>query len=216
MNAEKKLIASWLTIFAAVLFWSGYQPYDYLTWVLEVAPAVIGLFLLVVTYKRFQFTGLAYWLILIFSIVLMIGGHYTYARVPLFDWVKEVFDLSRNHYDRMGHILQGFVPAIVTRELLIRTSPLAKSKWLFFIVVSICLAISASYELVEWCAALVNDTAAEAFLGTQGDVWDTQADMALALAGAITAMLVLSKTHDRQLAMKGHLQKNTPNNFAEK
>ena len=202
MTANKKLIVFWLTTFAAVLFWSGYQPYDYLTWVLEVAPALIALFLLIVTYKRFQFTNLAYWLILIFSIILMIGGHYTYARVPLFNWAKEVFDLSRNHYDRMGHVAQGFVPAIVARELLIRTSPLAKSKWLFFIVLSICLAVSAFYELLEWCTALINKTAAEAFLGTQGDVWDTQADMALALTGAIIALLVLSKTHDKQLSMQ--------------
>jgi len=205
MTAEKKLIAFWLTTFIIVLCWSGYQPYDYLTWILEVAPALIGLFLLIVTYKKFQFTNLAYWLILIFSIILMIGGHYTYARVPLFNWAKEVFELSRNHYDRMGHIAQGFVPAIVARELLLRTSPLKRSKWLFFIVVCICMAVSAFYELLEWWTALINKTAAEAFLGTQGDVWDTQADMALAMAGAIIALLVLSKTHDKQLTRQGRL-----------
>ena len=180
-------------------FWSGFRPYDYLAWILEVAPALLGILLLIITYKRFKFTPLAYWLIWIHCIILMIGGHYTYARVPIFNWLKQVLHLTRNHYDRLGHFAQGFVPALIARELLIRTSPLAKSRWLFFIVVCICLAVSAFYELLEWWAALVSEEASQVFLGTQGDVWDTQADMTMALVGAIVSLLVLSKRHDKQL-----------------
>ena len=140
-----------------------------------------------------------YWLILLHAIILMIGGHYTYAEVPLFNLIRDKFELSRNHYDKVGHFAQGFIPAIIAREILIRTSPLKPGKWLLFIVVCVCLAISAVYELIEWWVAVVSGTAADAFLGTQGYVWDTQSDMALALLGALTALVLLGKYHDRQL-----------------
>ncbi len=207
MTAGKKLISFWLISFLLILFWSGFHPHDYLTWILEVAPALIAVCLLIITYRRFKFTPLAYWLIWIHCIILMIGGHYTYAEMPLFNWLKDVLNLSRNHYDRLGHIAQGFVPAIIARELLIRTSQLAKSKWLFFVVVCICLAASAFYELIEWQVALLGKAAAEHFLATQGDIWDTQADMAMALAGAIVSLLGLSKIHDKQLSAYCDLQR---------
>jgi len=142
---------------------------------------------------------MAYWLILIHSIILMVGGHYTYAEVPLFDWIKDAFAVSRNNYDKVGHFAQGFVPAIIAREILIRKSPLGSGKWVSFIVICICLAISAFYELLEWWVAVTTGTAAEAFLGTQGYAWDTQSDMFFALIGAVSAVIVLSSTHDRAL-----------------
>ncbi|HKG21950.1 MAG TPA: DUF2238 domain-containing protein, partial [Blastocatellia bacterium] len=155
--------------------------------------------LLWVTRSRFEFTSLAYVLIAVHAVVLMVGGHYTYAEVPLFDWVRDALGLERNHYDRLGHFIQGFVPAVVAREILIRQSPLKRGKWLFAVVVSFCLSISACYELIEWGVALATGSAAEAFLGTQGDAWDTQWDMALALSGAITSLLIFRGLHDRQL-----------------
>ena len=184
---------------AAVFVWSAIDPHDRLTWFLEVAPVILAASILAATYRRFRFTNLVYVLISLHALILMIGGHYTYAEVPLFYWIKDTFGFARNHYDRVGHFAQGFVPAMVAREILIRLSPLDAGKWLFFIVVSICLAISAFYELIEWWAALVSATAAEAFLGTQGDVWDTQWDMFLALCGAVLAQLLLGRVHDRSL-----------------
>ena len=189
----------WLIIFFAVLIWSGINPKDYFTWFLEVAPALIGIVILAATYKRFQFTRLAYILILIHCIILMVGGHYTYAEVPLFDWIRDWFDFERNNYDKIGHLAQGFIPAIIARAILIRNEIVKGGNWLSYIVVSICLAISAFYELIEWWVAELTGESAEAFLGTQGYVWDTQSDMALALLGAILSLIALSKIHDRQI-----------------
>ena len=183
----------------AVFIWSGLNPHDRFTWILEVLPAVIGFIILAATYFRFKFTRLAYLLIALHMVVLMVGGHYTYAHVPLFDWIRDTLDLSRNHYDRVGHITQGFVPAIIAREILLKTSPLKRGKLLFLIVVCICLAISAFYEFIEWWVAAATGTAAESFLGTQGDVWDTQWDMFLAFCGAIASQLLLSRVHDQYI-----------------
>jgi len=188
-----------LSSFVALLILSAIKPHDYFTWFLEVIPAIIGSAILVVVYRKFKFTNLTYSLIWVHALILIVGGHYTYAEVPLFNWLKEVLDLSRNHYDRVGHLAQGFIPAIVAREILLRTSPLRPGKWLFFIVVCICLAISSSYELIEWGVAELTGSAADAFLGTQGDVWDTQWDMLLAFCGAIISLVVLSGEHDKQL-----------------
>ena len=162
-------------------------------------PALIGVLVLMCTYRMFPFTSLAYVLIFVHCLILLVGGHYTYAEMPLFNWLQEEFTLERNYYDRLGHIAQGFIPAIIVREILWRTSPLQNSRWLPFIVVSICLAISATYELLEFAVALATGEAAEAFLGTQGDVWDTQWDMLLALFGAIVSYSTLWRLHDRQL-----------------
>ena len=183
----------------ALFIWSGVAPRDRLTWVLEVAPVVIGVAILAATYTRFQFTRLVYVLVWLHAAILMIGGHYTYAEMPLFNWLRDTFDLARNHYDRLGHFAQGFFPAIIARELLLRLSPLTPGKWLFTLVACVCLAISASYELFEWWAALLTGSAATAFLATQGDVWDTQWDMFLALVGAVTSQLMLAPLHDRAL-----------------
>jgi len=190
----------WLIIFFATLVWSGIEPKDSPTWVLEVLPAVVGFAVLVATRRRFPLTSLAYLLILAHCIVLMVGGHYTYAEVPLFDWIRDGFGLERNNYDKLGHFMQGFVPAIVAREILVRNAIIAGKGWMSFIIVSICLAISAFYELIEWWVAILSDEAAEAFLGTQGYVWDTQSDMMYALVGAIAALVLLSKLHDKQLS----------------
>jgi putative membrane protein len=170
------------------------------TWVLEVAPIFIAVPILVATAKRFPLTPLAYRLLFLHALILMLGGHYTYARVPFGFWVQDALHLGRNHYDRLGHFAQGFVPAIVAREVLIRRSPLRSGKWLFFLVVCVCLAVSATYELIEWLAAILGGSSADAFLGTQGDVWDTQWDMFMALVGAVSALLLLSREHDRELA----------------
>ena len=190
---------AWLSIFAAVLAWSAWNPHDYATWWLEVSPALGGLALLVATRQAFPLTPLAYWLILAHAIILMVGGHYTYAEVPAGDWIRDLVGGSRNNYDKLGHLAQGFIPAIVAREILIRNRVIARRGWLGFIVVCICLAISAFYELLEWWVALFSEEAAEAFLGTQGYVWDTQSDMFLAMLGAVLALLLLSRAHDRQL-----------------
>ncbi len=188
-----------LFLVLSVLLWSAISPHDRFTWILEVLPALLGILILVFTYRRFKFTTLCYALMATHMIILMVGGHYTYAQVPLFNWIKEILDLSRNHYDRVGHFAQGFIPAIVAREILLRTSPLKRGKLLSFIIISICLAISAFYELIEWWVAMATGTAAEAFLGTQGDIWDTQWDMFLALCGAVTSLLLLSWLHNRSL-----------------
>jgi len=196
---SKRPFFIYLGIFAVVFTWSAIRPYDRFTWVLEVFPAVVGLGVLAITFKRFRFTHLAYTLMLIEAVILMVGGHYSYAREPLFNWLSETFALGRNHYDKVGHFAQGFIPAIIAREILIRTSPLRPGKWLFFLIVCVCLAVSAAYELIEWGGALAWGSAAEDFLGTQGYVWDTQSDMALALLGAILALLFLGRAHDRAL-----------------
>jgi putative membrane protein len=170
------------------------------TWVLEIAPILLVAPILVATARRFPLTPLVYRLLFLHALVLMVGGHYTYAKVPLGFWAQDAFGLARNHYDRLGHFAQGFVPAMLAREVLLLRSPLRRGKWLAFLVVCVCLAVSATYELIEWLAAVLGGSAADAFLGTQGDVWDTQWDMFMALVGATTALLVLSRLHDRQLA----------------
>jgi putative membrane protein len=189
----------WLSIFFAVLAWSAWQPHDYPTWWLEVFPALIALVLLVATRRRFPLTPLAYWLILGHALILMVGGHYTYAEVPAGDWVRELMGGTRNNYDKLGHLAQGFVPAIVIREILVRNRVVARHGWIGFIVVCVCLAISAFYELLEWWVALISAQAAESFIGTQGYEWDTQSDMFLALVGATFAVIFLSRMHDRQM-----------------
>jgi putative membrane protein len=194
------LPAALLAVVVLALVASGLRPYDRLTWFLEVLPVLVAVPLLVATHRSFPLTPLVYWLIALHSLVLILGGHYTYARVPLGFWIQDWFDFARNHYDRIGHLMQGFGPAIIARELLIRTSPLAPGKWLFTIVLFTILGISATYEFIEWATALASEEAAAAFLGTQGDPWDTQWDMFLAGCGAIAAQLVLSRLHDRQLA----------------
>ena len=187
-----------LALTAAALVVSGIAPHDRTTWWLEVFPVVLGVPLLIATRRRFPLTPLLYVLLFAHGLILMLGGHYTYARVPLGFWVQDLLDLSRNHYDRLGHFAQGFVPAILAREVLLRRTPLRPGGWLFFLVCSVCLAFSACYEFFEWWAAVIGGSAADAFLGTQGDVWDTQWDMFLALVGAITAQLLLARLHDRQ------------------
>lgn len=188
-----------LGIGTLALMVSGVHPYDRLTWVLEVSPIFIGVPILWLTYRRFRLTPLAYRLIFLHTLILMLGAHYTYAQVPLGFWVQDLFDLGRNHYDRLGHLAQGFIPAILAREILLRRSPLVAGGWLFFLVACVCLAFSACYEFLEWWTAVIGGGAADAFLGTQGDVWDTQWDMFLALIGALTAQLTLGRLHDRQL-----------------
>ena len=185
---------------AVALVISAIGPTDRLTWWLEVAPVLVAAPLLFATARRFPLTHLVYVLIAIHALILIMGGHYTYSKVPLGYALQELFDFARNPYDRIGHFAQGFVPAIIAREILLRRTPLVRGGWLFFIVCAICLAISACYEFIEWLAAIVGGGSAEAFLGMQGDVWDTQWDMFMALCGAITAQLLLSRTHDRQLA----------------
>jgi putative membrane protein len=199
-SSSNRLPVVLLLVVLAVLVWSGVAPHDRFTWVLEVAPVLIGVPILLTTARRFPLTPLLYTLLAVHACILMVGGKYTYAEVPVGFWVSEWFGLARNHYDRLGHFAQGFVPAILAREVLIRTSPLRGSRWLPFVVVAFCLAFSACYELIEWWTAVATGDSATAFLGTQGDVWDTQWDMFLALIGAVTALLTLSRTHDRQLA----------------
>lgn len=187
----------------AFLGLTAIRPYDYATWLLEVAPVIIALPLLYLSWRRMPLTSLLCWLILVHALVLMVGGHYTYARVPAGFWVQDWLGLERNHYDRLGHFLQGFEPAILAREILLRRGVLRRGGWLVLVVMSVTLAFSALYELIEWAVALVSEEAAESFLGTQGDVWDTQWDMFMAGVGAAAALLTLSRRHDRQLAAKG-------------
>lgn len=181
------------------LLWSAYRPYDYFTWLLEVFPAIIGAAVLIATRKKFEFTNLVYTLVVFHAIVLMIGGHYTYARMPLFDWLRDAFLLDRNYYDRFGHIVQGFVPAMIARELFIRLAIVKGKRWMNFLIVTVCAFISVAYELLEWWVAVIAGSAAVAFLATQGDVWDTQWDMFLAIIGAVVALVLLRAWHDRQL-----------------
>ena len=187
---------AWLAVFVTCFIWSGIQPKDYFTWMLEVLPAVLALVLLGATRSRYQFTRLVYCLILVHCLILMVGGHYTYAEVPLFD---NLFGMERNNYDKLGHFAQGFVPAMVAREILITQQVVRGKWWLILFILSFCLGFSAFYELIEWFVAELTATGAEAFLGTQGYTWDTQSDMAFALLGAISALLLLSAWHDRQL-----------------
>lgn len=193
----------WLAVFVAVFAWSAIAPKDYLTWLLEVAPAIVGLVVLALSRRRFPLTPLAYCLVLVHCVILMVGGHYTYAEVPLGEWLRDAFDLGRNNYDKLGHFAQGFVPAILAREILVRLGVVAGRRWRDFLAVCACLAISAVYELIEWGVALVSEEAAESFLGMQGYQWDTQSDMAWALVGAVSALLLLGRWHDRQLARFG-------------
>jgi putative membrane protein len=196
---------AWIAIFLGVLVWSGIGPQDYPTWGLEVAPAVIGGIVLWFTRERFPLTPLVYVLILIHCVILMVGGHYTYAEVPLGEWAREAFDLSRNNYDKLGHFVQGLIPAMIAREVVIRLNVFNSGRWRDFFIVCFCLGFSALYELIEWWVALLSEEAADAFLGTQGYIWDTQSDMGWALLGAVTALLLLSRLHDRQLREHGYI-----------
>ncbi|AUO09344.1 membrane protein [Paenibacillus jamilae] len=188
-----------LVLLVLALIWSLVRPADYFTWVLEVLPAVLGAILLAALYRRFRFTNLVYTLIWLHALILIVGGHYTYAEMPLFNWIRDTFGLERNYYDRLGHFAQGFVPALIVREVLLRKTALGSGSLLTFLTVSVCLAISAVYELIEFAVAKATGTAAEAFLGTQGDVWDTQWDMLLAFIGALTAVILLSGVHNKLL-----------------
>ena len=200
MHGSHALPLLLLAVVAGALVVSAIGPTDRLTWWLEVAPVLIAAPVLMLTARRFPLTKLLYVLIAVHALILILGGHYTYAQVPLGYWAQDLFDLARNPYDRLGHFAQGFVPAMIAREILLRSSPLNRGGWLFFIVCCICLAVSACYEFIEWWTAIIGGGAAEAFLGMQGDVWDTQWDMFLALCGAITAQLTLARVHDRTLA----------------
>lgn len=193
----------WIAVFTAVLAWSAVNPKDYPTWFLEVAPALAGAAVLWATRRSFPLTRLTYGLILVHCIILMVGGHYTYAEVPAFDWLRDAFGHERNNYDKLGHFAQGFVPAIIAREIVIRQRVFNSARWRNFFIVSFCLGFSAFYELIEWVVALMSEEAADSFLGTQGYVWDTQSDMALALAGAVIALFALGRVQDRALREAG-------------
>jgi putative membrane protein len=208
MNFARKEPQILLGLVAAALVVSRIGPYDPVTWFLEIVPILIIAPILIVTYRKFPLTPLLYRLLFVHALILILGGHYTYARVPVGYWFQDLLDLSRNHYDRLGHFAQGFIPAILVREILLRRSPLVRGKWLFFLTVSVCLAFSAFYEFTEWWAAVAGGEGAENFLGTQGDIWDTQWDMFLAFTGAITSQLILPKVHDRQLERMQELAAN--------
>lgn len=194
-----KQLKFYIILFFIGLLVSGINPKEYFTWFLEVLPAIIGFLVLIWTFKRFQFTNFVYLFILIHCFILFIGGHYTYAEVPFFDWIKDVFNHSRNNYDKIGHFAQGFVPALIARELLIRKKVISNPNFFNFIIVSICLAISAAYEWIEWWVSVCTGDGGDAFLGTQGYVWDTQSDMLLATIGAISAIVFFSKRHDNAI-----------------
>ena len=196
MNAK---VLIWVAVFLSVFTWSAIEPADRLTWWMEVLPAVLGFVILVFTRNRFPLTELVYFLILIHAIILMVGGHFTYAEVPAGDWLRELTGGERNNYDKLGHLAQGFIPVMIAREIMIRNKVVAMKAWLPFLLLCVVLALSAFYELIEWWAALLSEEAAEAFLGTQGYVWDTQSDMLWALCGGILALLTLSKWHDHQI-----------------
>ncbi len=198
----KRIETSHLILLAVVgitFTWSGIRPHDYFTWMLEVLPAVIGFVVIACTYNRFRLSTLLYTCIAIHAMILMIGGKYTYAEVPLFNWLRDIGIFSRNNYDKIGHLAQGFFPALYAREILLRLSPLKPGKWLNFIIISICGAISALYEIIEWWVGSASGSAGDSFLGTQGYIWDTQSDMFLCFVGAILALLIFSKMHDRFL-----------------
>jgi putative membrane protein len=200
---NRSLMITWIVIFLVVLVWSGINPHDYPTWWLEVLPALIGGALIWYTRDTFPLTRVTYVLILIHCVILMVGGHYTYAEVPLFDWIGEKLQHTRNNYDKLGHFAQGFIPAIVAREIVIRKSVFNSVYWRNFFVVCFVLAFSAFYELIEWWVALLSEEAAESFLGTQGYAWDTQSDMGWALFGAMLALVTLGGLHDRQMRSAG-------------
>lgn len=193
------MIRIWLFIYFAVFIWSIINPKDMFTWFLEVLPAMIAFMVLTLTYKDFKLTPLVYILILIHCIILMVGGHYTYSEVPFFDYFKEFFNQERNNYDKLGHLAQGFIPAIVAREIIIRKSIITIESWRNFFIICFCLGFSAFYELIEWWVAIVSNEASNDFLGTQGYIWDTQSDMAWALFGSILALIFLRNYHDKQL-----------------
>jgi putative membrane protein len=190
-----------LLLVAGVMLWSAIAPTDRLTWFLEVIWVLVGVPLILLLRGRFDLTSLLLWLIAIHCVILIYGGKYTYAETPIGDWFQTTFDLARNHYDRLGHLAQGFVPAILARELLLRKTPLRPGGWLFYLVCAICLSFSAFFEFIEWWAALIMGGDADAYLATQGDIWDTQWDMFLALVGSILAQLVFARVHDRQLGL---------------
>ncbi|KMY66746.1 membrane protein [Desulfocarbo indianensis] len=194
------MVLLYFVSFLALFTWSAVNPHDRFTWVLEVAPAIMGLLALALTYRRFRLTTLVYTLIWLHMAILVVGGHYTYAEVPAGRWVSDLLGMERNNYDKLGHFAQGFVPAVLSREILARLRVINGRGWLFFLVCCVCLAFSAVYELIEWAAAVMTGEAAEAFLGTQGYAWDTQSDMGLALIGAVLAQAFLNRLHDRQLA----------------
>ena len=187
-----------LVLFIGLIL-SGINPKEYFTWFLEVSPAIVGFLILIFTYKKFQFTNFTYFFILIHCYILFLGGHYTYAEVPLFDWIKETFEQSRNNYDKVGHFAQGFVPAMIVRELFIRKNVVANKSFFNFIIVAICLAISAAYEWIEWAVSLSTGEGGDSFLGTQGDVWDTQSDMLFATVGAICMLIFFSKSQTKAI-----------------
>lgn len=195
----EKLHKLLIAIFTAALVWSAVDNADPMTWLLEAFPALLAVVLLILTYKKFRFTNLTYIFIVLHCLILFIGAKYTYAEVPAFNWLKDALDMSRNNYDKVGHFAQGFIPALIARELLIRWNIVTKKRWMNFIVVSICLAISAFYELIEWFAAETLGDSAESFLGTQGYVWDTQSDMLCALIGALCMVIFLSKIQDKAI-----------------
>ncbi|MGB7817010.1 MAG: DUF2238 domain-containing protein [Methylotenera sp.] len=198
--SDRRYLSSLLICLVLVFVWSAIRPHDYFTWLLEVFPVLVAIPVLWFTYKKFPLSNLVYFLIFLHAIILMVGGHYTYAEVPLFNWLRDTFHLDRNYYDRVGHVAQGFVPAIIAREILLRTSPLRAGKWLFFLITCVCLAISAFYEFLEWWVALASGSDAVAFLATQGDIWDTQWDMFLAFIGAICAQWLLAKRHNQSMS----------------
>ena len=205
---NQTILYAWMSVFMVVLVWSAIGPHDYPTWWLEVLPALIGAGLVWYTRDTFPLTTLTYALILIHCIILMVGGHYTYAEVPLFDWIGEQLGHSRNNYDKLGHFVQGFIPAIVAREIVIRLGVFNSNRWRDFFIVCFCLGFSAFYELIEWWVALLSEEAADSFLGTQGYIWDTQSDMGWALFGAILSLALLRKMHDQQLRANGFIESN--------
>lgn len=205
---NRSFLYAWMVIFLAVFTWSAVNPHDYPTWFLEVLPAVLGAAVIWYTRDTYPLTRLTYILILIHCVILMVGGQYTYAEVPLFEWIRDEFGQQRNNYDKLGHFVQGFVPAIVAREIVIRNKVFTSARWRDFFIICFCLGFSAFYELIEWWVALLSAEAAESFLGTQGYIWDTQSDMAYALVGAVLALLLLGKLHDRQLRSGGYVDQS--------
>lgn len=205
MKSNKRFHLILLVMLLSILIWSVIEPKDLFIWFLEVLPVIIGVAVLIYIYPKYRFSNFIYVLITIESIILIVGGHYTYAEMPIFNWIRDTFDLSRNYYDRLGHFMQGFIPAMIAREIIIRNKVINKKKYLSFIVICICLAISASYELIEFVVAKLTGNAADAFLGTQGDVWDTQWDMLMALIGSVTSLSLFSRYHDKKLMQLNNL-----------
>ncbi|MBZ0312565.1 MULTISPECIES: DUF2238 domain-containing protein [Clostridium] len=205
MKSNKRFHLILLVMLLSILIWSVIEPKDLFIWFLEVLPVIIGVAVLIYIYPKYRFSNFIYVLITIESIILIVGGHYTYAEMPIFNWIRDTFDLSRNYYDRLGHFMQGFIPAMIAREIIIRNKVINKKKYLSFIVICICLAISASYELIEFVVAKLTGNAADAFLGTQGDVWDTQWDMLMALIGSVTSLSLFSRYHDKKLTQLNNL-----------